>query len=494
MVDKRFDLIVGDSDLNEFPNQWNDPDEDFQIDDSEYWLYLYNALLLLDTSGYALWFLLDEAFHLGWKRFLARLSDQGIYLTAMIGFDNDVFADLIEVDKANTGLASIIAVFSKVKRENIFIAEIEKVGNIPIVIGNFIDSRDGNNLVEGLFVDRESFTNINTYKINKQINRLQTQYSKFKTYPLGVLLDKINLGMGLESVRASGENSIFFVGNDACVNISSIIGEIDEDTNVVEIELKENIVINKYLELFFASEIGKKILDNTKIDDYYFTNKFAVIENINVPIPPLAIQQKMVETYSKLSKLTENISASKRELSLNPENAELIQAELNKFWEKVKLLTEADRILSLIHEGETKRIEFKSELYKWSKEPQEFHESILKTIVSFLNSEGGELLVGVNDKGRIIGLREDVISNIDRHKLRLKDKIKYRIGEEFYPDIDYRIVNVKEKSILLFECQPAEKPCFLDDKFYIRGNAATELIKGKKVLEYINRRFTNQSR
>ena len=148
MVNERFDLIVGDFDLDDIPDQWDDPEVDFQIDDSKIWLFLYNALLLLDTSGYGLFFVTDQGYRLGWKRLLEFLSEQGIYLTAIIGFDNDVFADLIEVEKSFSGLAPVIGVFSREEPENIFIAEIEMVENIPVMIENFFGLVIGNNLVE----------------------------------------------------------------------------------------------------------------------------------------------------------------------------------------------------------------------------------------------------------------------------------------------------------------------------------------------------------
>lgn len=496
MIDEKFDLIVGGFQLDDIPDQWNDPEVYFQIGDSEVWSFLYNALLLLDTSGYALCFVLDQGYRLGWKRLLDFLSEQGIYLTSMIGFDNDVFADLIEVEKAYTGLAPAIAVFSKEERENIFIAEIEIVDNIPVMIENFFDLVDGNNLVEGLFVDRESFKNISSYKINEQISRLQTQYSEYKSYPIGDLMEKLGLGIGPGLVSTIGDNSIVIIGNDVFSYDTKIKEKIEEEIEVCVIELKENFIINKYLEIFFTSEIGKRILDNTKIGDYLFTSKFGIIENIFVPVPPLAIQQKMVETYTKLSELTDKIFDFTKELSINPGNTELIQAELNDFWEKINFLTEADRILSLIRKGETKTLEFKQTLsfdVRKNKKAAYIETAVLKTIVGFLNTEGGILMVGISDEGLVTGLDNDLKlynNSPDKLQLHLRNLIKEKIGELHYPDINYRVIDVNEKLILYIECAASDDPCFLNEKeFYIRTTPATDKLEGQKMYDYIKRRF-----
>lgn len=67
-----------------------------------------------------------------------------------------------------------------------------------------------------------------------------------------------------------------------------------------------------------------------------------------------------------------------------------------------------NEIFQLIHKGEGFHLEFKLE--------DESNEDFAKTIVSFANTDGGKILVGIDDSGAIIG-----VSDIDKVMLKLDD-------------------------------------------------------------------------
>jgi ATP-dependent DNA helicase RecG len=60
------------------------------------------------------------------------------------------------------------------------------------------------------------------------------------------------------------------------------------------------------------------------------------------------------------------------------------------------------RIHSIIREGEGLRIEFKEC-------KTDLNKNVHETVCAFLNRHGGELLLGVNDKGLITGIDPDCI-------------------------------------------------------------------------------------
>ena len=67
--------------------------------------------------------------------------------------------------------------------------------------------------------------------------------------------------------------------------------------------------------------------------------------------------------------------------------------------------------MRLIKRGENEKIEFKSTLrinLHTKEQDKKVENSVLKTIVAFLNSEGGTLLIGVSDCGEIIGIEKDI--------------------------------------------------------------------------------------
>lgn len=98
--------------------------------------------------------------------------------------------------------------------------------------------------------------------------------------------------------------------------------------------------------------------------------------------------------------------------------------------------------MSLIDEiknGESKTLEFKKEFPN--------NESIAKTVIAFSNTSGGKLIIGVDNNGEIIGLKE----NVDIFDLQ--DKIASIIYDNCYPNIIPEIytANIDGKIIIVVE-------------------------------------------
>jgi ATP-dependent DNA helicase RecG len=95
-------------------------------------------------------------------------------------------------------------------------------------------------------------------------------------------------------------------------------------------------------------------------------------------------------------------------------------------------------LLAQIQLGESKILELKSEL------PQ--HDQIAKTIVSFANTSGGKLVLGVDDQRQVVGLNED-------DTLALQDRITAIIFDRCYPAILPEIysANLQGKLVLVVE-------------------------------------------
>lgn len=159
-------------------------------------------------------------------------------------------------------------------------------------------------------------------------------------------------------------------------------------------------------------------------------------------------------------------------------------------------LSEEDQIKLLIPKGESKTLEFKEtfslDVKKGTKEKY-IEKSALKTIGAFLNSEGGDLLIGLNDDGEVIGVNGEInkfYKNDDKYMLNFKNHVKSKVGEGFYPLIDYKLIEVDGKNVLRVNCGRATKPCFLDDTgFYVRSGPSTDILEGRKQHEYIQERF-----
>lgn len=68
-----------------------------------------------------------------------------------------------------------------------------------------------------------------------------------------------------------------------------------------------------------------------------------------------------------------------------------------------------------------------------------------------------------------------------------------RIGPQFYPLIDQRLITIQGKQILRVTCLPSDEMVFVDEKeVFVRTNPATDKLEGKALFEYQRRRFPNQ--
>lgn len=158
------------------------------------------------------------------------------------------------------------------------------------------------------------------------------------------------------------------------------------------------------------------------------------------------------------------------------------------------VLNEAS-ILALIARGESSKLEFKSTL-RWNIHSgaigKEIETAWLKTIVAFLNSEGGALLVGVKDDGSIHGLSDDKFKTDDKLMLYVTSCLKENIGSEYIGSIFYDLVSVGDQQVLYFKCSAVSEPVFLKqgntEEFYARFGPSSGKLNTKEVIAYLKNR------
>ena len=119
----------------------------------------------------------------------------------------------------------------------------------------------------------------------------------------------------------------------------------------------------------------------------------------------------------------------------------------------------------LIKQGESKSLEFKSTL-RWSlredrKDDKRVTHAALKTIAAFLNTEGGDLLLGVADDGGIVGIERDGFDSDDRFMLHLAQVVRNALGVRAGTCIDPRMQFVEGKGVCVVSCQRSPEPVFL---------------------------------
>jgi hypothetical protein len=157
-----------------------------------------------------------------------------------------------------------------------------------------------------------------------------------------------------------------------------------------------------------------------------------------------------------------------------------------------KMVDPLIRLHSLINQGEGARIEFKSTIrlnLKTGKKGKEIEFAWLKAIVAFLNSDGGTLLLGVEDSGRICGIEKDNFENNDRCLLHLKNLINQHIGAEFSGFLDITLLTSEDKDVIMIDIQRAGEPVFLKigktEEFYIRSGPSSIKLSPSQMISYV---------
>lgn len=151
---------------------------------------------------------------------------------------------------------------------------------------------------------------------------------------------------------------------------------------------------------------------------------------------------------------------------------------------------------AFIQNGESERVEFKSTL-RWHRYAErmdkEIEHAALKTVAAFLNSDGGTLLVGVNDDGEVIGLEADQFSDDDKMMLHLTNIVKDRIGTSHMRFLGLSVEPVDGAEVLRVECRPGITPAYVthqnDEHFYVRTGPATSRLPASQIAEYVQHRF-----
>lgn len=214
-----------------------------------------------------------------------------------------------------------------------------------------------------------------------------------------------------------------------------------------------------------------------------------------------------VETYESLTdKLTGNGT-----IILEKNNGKVIRiTDVYNFEEYVNILKANIKHLSkdikydakyLIKQKENKNLEFKETLrfdIKKVEVNKELEKVIAKTIIGFLNAEGGNLIIGVSDKGEIRGLEKDINTlpkkDIDGFQNHLTMIIKTMIGVNFLNSIDVNFETIEEKDVCVISVKKGHKPAYLKnqdnkEEFFVRVGNSTQPLSMSEAEEYIKEHF-----
>lgn len=152
-------------------------------------------------------------------------------------------------------------------------------------------------------------------------------------------------------------------------------------------------------------------------------------------------------------------------------------------------------IEELILGGESESVEYKSTLRYDLRQKvvnKKLEYVIGKTIAAFLNSDGGNLFIGIDDDQNALGLNDDISTlkkqNIDGFELQLIEVIKQYIGKEFCSHLKISFPEYDNKHICRVAVSKSSNPVFVsfEDKedFFIRSGCSSQPLSREEQSDY----------
>ncbi len=185
--------------------------------------------------------------------------------------------------------------------------------------------------------------------------------------------------------------------------------------------------------------------------------------------------------------------------------------------EEKKFAKHRKGILHFLDNEESENLEFKGAIAldlnrylkgdgKLSEKPELIDDGVLKTIVAFLNSKGGDLIIGVLEKSKFEDVYEEKLSSYPLHNgkiifgieieykkdewdgylQRLTSLIETRIGSEVLDSEYIKIERVKheERELCHVSVQPSDSKQYLVNMFFVRRANKTVQLEGQEIDRY----------
>ena len=176
----------------------------------------------------------------------------------------------------------------------------------------------------------------------------------------------------------------------------------------------------------------------------------------------------------------------------------IIARKLNEFMESLIGQSEETHrrpITDLIGLGESYVLEFKSTL-QWDivrqTQNKALRQSSLKTIAAFLNSQGGTLVIGVEDDGNLFGLNRDLKltrNSQDNFEQLLVSLISDMIGAFIAPYYRIRFEDIEDKTVCVIDVERSPEPVFItidgSRVFYVRIGNTSRILDHEETLKYV---------
>jgi hypothetical protein len=156
---------------------------------------------------------------------------------------------------------------------------------------------------------------------------------------------------------------------------------------------------------------------------------------------------------------------------------------------------------ALIGSDEDHRIEFKSSLrhdYALGYTNKKLEGVVVKTVAGFLNAEGGDLVIGVDDDRTVLGLSPDYessksVGDRDGFERHLNNVLRGAKGDATLSFVTTTFHVVEGKEICQVSIEPSDHPVHVPGEtgqiFFVRQGNATRSLDPKEAIAYVATRW-----
>lgn len=350
------------------------------------------------------------------------------------------------------------------------------------------------------------------YTIAQRIkDRKETKVIKshYKTTPAAVIRNANNyFKKGITFSRTGQYSPSFRFNSNSIFDTEGSTIFINSDLDIAN---HLSIIASRLIRYVLKNFIGHTV--HTQVDEIKDLPFFDLTKDVfSSIISTLVENQKIKIQYSYLAAEQKEIDKLIYELyGLNEEDIQEVEywwarryPKLARFADTKPRLSVKDqqelqaRLSETITRGENKYCEFKSSLRldirKGSPEKQIEH-TAFKNIAAFLNTEGGTLIIGVDDSKNILGLENTDYSTFskndkqDEWSKHLDNLIQNYLGNKFHEYLKILHVPIDGKTVAIIDIKPSAEAVWLNNgsnqEFYIRRTASAIQLAPKETTEYI---------
>ncbi len=255
---------------------------------------------------------------------------------------------------------------------------------------------------------------------------------------------------------------------------------------------------------FNAGDEIDSVLNRTLIFDK--TNQFFSNRKPSEYLSEIMKDQSIDKTELQNRLSTHLISPSAFECLINDDFHGFIKEREKTIREEFKklVLPEIDETSFDIKEllkGEDQNIEYKQTL-RWDIKTNQVNSALeevaMKELASFMNKEGGKILIGVDDHGVPLGLERDYQTfkkkNSGDFQEHITNLVNKALGKNANSCLDWSFHQIDDKEICLGIISPSPSPVYIkiknDKKFYVRHNNTCQPYDVEEAFDYISNHWS----